>query len=160
MKIALSIIMGFLLLNSCCVSKEITKEAEDAQVAYESTPFDLVGKGILGGAGEEGIYESNVVIQNNAEWELLVSKMNAINQELNNFAIQEIDFEKYTVIALFDRVQNTGGYSIKIMDIQDAPENLIVLINKVTPDEMATSVMTQPYFIVRIPKTEKGVVFK
>lgn len=160
MKKALSIIIGFLVLSSCGVSKETTEVVADTNLVYESVPFDIVGKGNLAGAGDEGIYESNLVIHTKADWELLISKMNAVNLEVNNFAITEVDFEKYLVIASFDKVQNSGGYSIKIMDIQDATENLIVVITKGAPTEMTASVMTQPYYIVRIPKTNKPVVFK
>ena len=156
----LGIILGIFLINSCGVSKETNDEVEIEEVVIESIAFDLIGKGNLGGAGEEGIYESNVVVQTKTEWDNLVSKMDAVNLESKHFQIQNIDFNSSTVLACFDKVQGTGGHSIKVYDVVEGKNELLVYTKKSSPTEMATSVMTQPYYIIAINKTTKKIVFK
>jgi hypothetical protein len=155
----LNTLIGLLFLVSCGVSKDTDAVIENVQETVKSISFELVGKGNLGGAGEEGIFESNVIVQTRAEWDALISKMDATNIESKHFEIQDIDFGSSTVLACFDKVQGTGGHSIKIYEIIEGHQELSVHIKKSAPNEMATSVMTQPYYIVVIDKTTKKIVF-
>ena len=85
--------------------------------------------------------------------------MNAVNKVSDNFTETKIDFSKFTVIAVFDAVKTSGGHSIEL-DIKPNTENVVVEVSRKSPDGMATSVMTQPYHIVKIPKTDLPIVFQ
>lgn len=159
MRKLMGLIMSLFVLGSCGNSKKVMECSEAHDQSTESMLFELVGKGNLGGAGEEGIEKSNLVIQSQEAWDRLVSKINAVNKESERFYIQNIDFNEYTVIACFDKVQSSGGYAIKITDVQEGENEVHVLMKSTSPDGMATSVMTQPYYIVVIPKTSKEVIF-
>ncbi len=72
-----------------------------------------------------------------------------------------INFEQETVIALFLGEKNSGGYSIDVEQIKTIHDKVNVVYKITSPKagEMVTSVMTQPYCIVKIPKTLKEIVF-
>lgn len=159
MRKLIGLMMSFFILGSCGNSKKALECSEADDQMTETMLFEVVGKGILGGAGEEGIEESNLVIQSQEAWERLVARIDAVNKESNNFKISEFDFTKSTIIACFDKVQSSGGYALKIADVQEGENQIQVAIKKTSPDGMATSVITQPYYIVVIPKTSKEVVF-
>jgi hypothetical protein len=119
----------------------------------------LIAKGNLYGAGEEGIVKRDSVILNENDWQELLIKMNRINKVSNGFSETKIDFLKYSVIAIFDSVKSSGGHSLEL-DFNSNVENIEVIINRKSPDGMAATVMTQPYYIVKIPKTDLPIVFK
>ena len=72
-----------------------------------------------------------------------------------------IDFEKETVIALFLGEKTSGGYAITVGQILNIDDKINVAYKITAPKrgEMVTTVMTQPYCIIKIPKTSKKVTF-
>lgn len=119
----------------------------------------LIGKGNLYGSGEEGIKAHNSVINDENDWQDLMAKINSINKVSESFSETKIDFSKYSIIAVFDDVKSTGGHSLDL-DIKPNSENIEVKVNRKSPEGMATSVMTQPYYIVKIAKSELPILFK
>lgn len=96
----------------------------------------------------------NIIIQSQDKFKGLWEQMN------KNDKLPEIDFEKYTVIAVFMGERSTGGYSIKITNIVENEKNIVVTINESDPDgDIAADVMTSPFHIVKIMKTNKEIVF-
>jgi hypothetical protein len=73
--------------------------------------------------------------------------------------IQNIDFENNQIIALFMGMKSSGGYAIAIDHILCKTDELTVYIKENKPNGPATSVLTQPYFIAQIPKTDKKINF-
>ena len=123
--------------------------------------FDVISKGILGGAGAEGIEKQNLVITDTNNWEELISKMDAVNETSKSFTETDIDFSQYTVIAVFDSVKNSGGYGLDL-EITSNSNNTVVKVIQIGPEPggFVTTVITQPYYIVKIPKTSLPVVFE
>ncbi|GAB5564753.1 MAG: hypothetical protein Wins2KO_18160 [Winogradskyella sp.] len=119
----------------------------------------LIDKGNLYGAGAEGITKQNLIISNASDWKTLIQKLDQVNKVSDSFSETEIDFEKYNVIAIFDKVKNTGGHSIAL-EISKSTEHIIVNVSFNSPQDMATTVMTQPYIIVKIEKSELPIIFK
>ncbi len=80
---------------------------------------------------------------------------------VDSFEMPEIDFSKYTVIAVFMGEMRTGGYAIQVYDIIDADSSILVKVEKTEPgpDCVVTQALTQPYHIVQIAKTDKPVYF-
>ncbi|MCH2229365.1 MAG: protease complex subunit PrcB family protein [Crocinitomicaceae bacterium] len=155
----MGLILGFFLVVSCADSKKALECSEADDQKTETMLFEVVANGILSGAGEEGIEESNVVIQSQEAWDRLLFKMDAVNTESNFFVKKAVDLTESTVIACFDQVQSSGGYSLKIADVQEGENQIQVAIKKTSPNGIATSVMTQPYYIIIIPKTSKEIIF-
>ncbi len=119
----------------------------------------LIAKGNLYGSGNEGIDKGNLVITNPNDWNNLLAQLNSVNNVSESFSETEIDFSKYTIIAVFDNVKNSGGYSLDL-NITSSSEAIIVKIIQKSPEGMATTVMTQPYYIVKTVKRDLPIVFK
>lgn len=119
----------------------------------------LIGKGNLYGSGSEGIEKQNLIVTSPEEWKDLLNKMNAVNKVSDSFSETDIDFSEYTVIAVFDEVKNSGGHSLNLV-IQETKDKFWVEVLRKSPDGIATSVMTQPYYIIKVPKSELPIVFE
>ena len=145
-KIVLFFIILF-SLNSCC--------NDDS----ETIIVDTIGKNNLYGGGEEGISKSNLVINDSENWNNLITKMNSRSNVSNSFTETDIDFTKYQIIAVFDEVKYSGGYSIDIIDITENNGTVVIKIENLKKGD-ATSVITQPFHIIKIKKTNKEIVFE
>lgn len=105
------------------------------------------------------IPKSNLVIKDQTEWNNLLSKINLVVNANSILPDTNVDFTKYQVIAVIDEVRNSGGYSIDITKITETNNSIFVKVEQLKPDGFYT-VITQPYHIVKIPKTNKKVIFK
>lgn len=119
----------------------------------------LIGKGNLYGSGAEGLKKQNLVITSSEEWKDLLNKMNSVNSVSDSFSETYIDFSKYSVIAVFDEVKNSGGHGLNLV-IQESKDKILVEVLRKSPEGIATSLMTQPYYVVKIPKSDVPVVFE
>jgi hypothetical protein len=74
----------------------------------------------------------------------------------------EVDFSANTVIAVFMGEASTGGYALRIYDIVETESSVIVKMEKTEPGPtcIVPQVLTQPYHMVQIAKTEKPVTFE
>jgi hypothetical protein len=77
----------------------------------------------------------------------------------NYFTETNIDFNNFMVIVVIDIGYSNVGHSIDITNIVEYETNIVVTLqNLQTGNEQ--SVATQPYHIVKIPKTTKPIVFE
>ena len=143
----IAILFGLLL--SCSKS-----ENELNQIKYT-----LISKGELYGNGQENISKQNLVISDTNSWNELITKMNSVNNVSEDFSEISVDFSHYDIIACFDEVKETGGHSIDITRIIENENNIIVYIENLLKGNM-TTVMTQPYHIVKIEKKTKPIIFE
>lgn len=74
--------------------------------------------------------------------------------------IPEIDFSEYTVIASLMGNQRSGGFLITIEEIAESEGITGVLIIEIEPGAncFVTGAITQPFHIVKIPKSADGDV--
>lgn len=128
-------------------------------VKQKSVPFILVGQGNLLGAGKEDIIKQNIIITDSVQWQDILNQMNVVNDVSKSFAETNIDFSKYQVIAIFDEVKGNGGWSIDITKIEEQANEIIVYITNLKTGDIS-SVITQPYQIVKIPVSEEQIIFK
>lgn len=142
---------GLMLIFCSC-------NAEDEPI-QERIETVTVASGSLYGAGEEGIQEGKLVIDDVDAWNAMLSNMNTVNNESGNFLETDIDFSSYQVIAVFEEVKGNGGYSLGINVFEDSA-NRIVKVESHVPEGNATRVITQPYIIVRIPRSTLPIVFQ
>ena len=125
-------------------------------------PTNLIGVGSLEGNGQEGFSKQNIVVYNSATWNDLVTKMNSVNNVSDEFTETNIDFNTYSVIAVFDRVQGSSGYSVQITGVFDNSSNVIVKLNYSQSVGNVLPVMTQPFHIVKVAALDKkkSVIFE
>ena len=119
---------------------------------------ELISNGTLFGAGDENISEQNVVISNQTVWNLLQTKMNLVNPTFAEYP-NIVDFANYKVIAIFDKVQNSGGFSIGIASVIETESQILINVSHTEPNENAVLWITQPFYIVKIPQTSKPINF-
>lgn len=151
MKKHILIILLSVFVMSCSL-----EENNSEIVNIEST---LIAKGNLFGNGNEGIIEQNIEITDQNTWENLITQMNSVNNVSNNFSETNIDFSQYKIIAIFDKIRGNGGHSLELNIISNT-ENIIVNITDVVPEGHATTVITQPFHIVKISNADLPIIFK
>ncbi|MFP4844257.1 hypothetical protein [Winogradskyella sp. PE311] len=145
----LLLLIAILAINCKTSEKHLKMENEE--------PL-LISKGNLFGAGAEDIKKQNLIILNQNDWNALLTKMNSINKVTDDFTETEIDFKIYRIIAVFDELKTTGGHSIEL-DFKTNSQNVLVKVNYKSPNGMAVSAMTQPYYIAKIPNNNLPIQF-
>jgi len=116
--------------------------------------FTEIGKGTLYGNGQEGIVQSIIIITNTNDWNNLISKINSINNVSDHFTETEINFSEFTIIAIFLEIKSSGWE----IGIKNVIENQDTISLSTLETQYATSVMTQPFCIIKIPKTDKKII--
>ncbi|WP_299365322.1 protease complex subunit PrcB family protein [Winogradskyella sp.] len=147
------IVILIVLLPLSCKTKVNNSKMKDSKTST------LIAKGDLYGSGAEGIEKQNIVISNRKDWDDLLEKMNSVNNVSDSFSETEIDFSKFKVIAVFDEVKTTGGHSIEL-NITEHKDSVLVEVVHKSPEGMATTVLTQPYYITKIMKNDLPIRFK
>ena len=120
----------------------------------EEIIFSTIYKGTLFGNGIEGILEEKFTIKNEKQWQVFLNKINSVNNVSSSFSEININFSNHNIICVFDTIRNTGGYAIEIERVFVEKKNLNIVYNKKEPGpmEMVTTIITQPYHIVKIEK--------
>jgi len=150
MKILFLIFSSFIIL-SC---------THDKASQASPVPITEIDKESLYGAGAEGIHQSNFVITNTTDWQNLMTQMNSTNNVTDNFAETNIDFNIYEIVAVFDEVRSNGGWTTEISSITETATEISVAYHFSSGNGgFATCVITQPFHIVKIPKSSKPVNF-
>jgi hypothetical protein len=126
----------------------------------EEGGFTSLSKGSLFGNGAEGFKKENIVISSKEEWKSFLLKVDTTNKVSKTFE-NTIDFSKEMVIVCIDKVRNSGGFSIEIIEVVTESDTFLIKVKKEGPKPMSmvTSVMIQPYHIVKIKKTNKKIKF-
>jgi hypothetical protein len=131
-------------------------ENDNNQRFPQNKEFDIIYNGVLSGNGSEGITQSNMVINNTTDWQNLITQMDSFNNVSGNFSETDIDFDNYLIIAVFLEVK-PNGWEVQINNITENENSLVVSTNE---NEFISSVITQPFSIVKIHRTEKNIEFE
>jgi hypothetical protein len=126
----------------------------------EEGGFTSLSKGSLFGNGAEGFKKENIVISSQEEWKFFLSKMDTTNN-VSKTVENAIDFSKEMIIVCIDKVRNSGGFSIEIIEAVTESNTFLIKVKTKGPKpmDMVTAVMMQPYHIVKIKKTNKKIKF-
>jgi hypothetical protein len=116
--------------------------------------FETISKGVFCGY----THEAYLVVRNENEWVNLWNKVKSVQAT----EPPEVDFSSYMVIAVFMGQKPTGGHSIEIVKVVEGAGKVTVNVvkNYPPPGTAVPQVLTQPYHIVKVRRTEKAVVFK
>jgi hypothetical protein len=73
-----------------------------------------------------------------------------------------VDFSREMVVAVFMGSRPTGGFSVEIVSATERDGQLVVTYRErlPQPDAITAQVLTSPYHIAAIPKSEKPVRFE
>lgn len=103
--------------------------------------------------------KKEVLIKNNDDYQKL---MNEVYSNLDQMPrIPEVDFSKNSVVAVFMGTKNTGGYLVNVDKVIKRTSALTVSIYETSPGAncQETQMLSQPYEIVKIPKTDQKVKY-
>ncbi len=118
--------------------------------------FTLIGKGNVSGSGAENLNKQNVVITDSIQWQRLLSEMDSHRRVSSSLTETNIDFDKFQLIVIIDSVR-PNLCEINIKSITENKSDISVRTEKTSYD---ATVVTQPFCIVKIGKTNKSINFK
>ncbi len=89
-----------------------------------------------------------------AGWEELWSRHQA--NVLPAPGVPDVDFSREMVIVVVDQTEPSGGYRFEITGIEEIEGRLVVRVSKTIPgpDCIVTAVITQPFHVVRMAKSD------
>lgn len=142
------------IITSVGCKTTVSTDAKDSSI--NMSDFKTVSKGMLFGDGEEGINKSTLIIRDKKAWEMLTTRMNTVNKVSESFKELPIDFSKEIVVAVFDQVRTSGGFDATIFQVQyiNGETKIVYTIEKPKATDMVTTVMTQPYHLIKLRKRE------
>jgi hypothetical protein len=150
MKNVLIIVLSILVLG--CSSDDDNSEVINIQSS-------LIAKDNLYGNGAEGIMKQNLIISDQTSWNDLIGKMNLVNNTSDNFKETDIDFTTHTIIAVFDEIKGNGGHSLELNIISNS-KKIMVNVTDSASEGNFTTVITQPFHIVKIQNSDLPIIFK
>ncbi len=126
----------------------------------EEGGFTSLSKGNLFGNGAEDFKKEYIVISSNEEWKVFLSKIDTTNKVSSTFE-NAINFSKENIVVAVDKIRNSGGFSIEIIEVVKEGDRFLVKVKSKGPKplDMVTSAIIQPYHIVKINKTNKKIKF-
>lgn len=148
-------VSGIILSAFCIFIFASCNDNDDDNTDFTPVEFTKIGKGTLSGSGKENITKSNLVIKDETDWQNLLDKMNTVNEVTPGFSETSIDFDQYQVIAVFLDVKSSG-WEVEINEINGNKDNILVSTKET---EYASTVMSQPFSIVKLSKTNKEISF-
>jgi hypothetical protein len=146
----------FLFLTLSC-----NKSDEENSFNQRTITPVLIGKGNLFGNGVENIPQQNIVVSNQNDWNTLITKLNMNGNVTDGFSTTVIDFNNFQLICLFDDIKSIPKFETSITSIVENQENIIVTVQHITLNgDFSLTIITQPFYIVKIPKSSKPLVFQ
>lgn len=110
--------------------------------------------------GQNGVVteRKNYIIKSDVEWKDLWGLVHGAEQPMPE--APNIDFSQYRILVAFQGERPSGGYKIQFNTVVDTGGALEVFVKEQEPGEgcATTAVMTAPYQIVKIPKSDKSLI--
>lgn len=114
-----------------------------------------IAKGRLSANGT--LTNLNMVITHNEDWQVLMSNMDAVNDNITDtFEETTIDFNTYQIIAVFQAKNSTT--SVDITNVSETDNTIVVTVENLQLG--ITQDIAHPFHIIKIPKSDKLVVFE
>ena len=118
--------------------------------------FTLICKSTMRGNESGNLNKQNVVITDSIQWQRLLSEMDSHRNVSSSLTETNIDFDKFQLIVIIDSVR-PNLCEINIKSITENKSDISVCTEKTSYD---ATVVTQPFCIVKIGKTNKNINFK
>lgn len=138
-----------LFLSFSCNNSDVSQST--------STPITpiLIGKSSI---SDPSTPLQNILINNQTQWDALLISMNEVNNVSATFTETNIDFSSFDIIAVFRNPISNSSSTVDITSIVENQANRVVtvqnLINGISSD------ISQPFHILKIPKSTKPIVFQ
>lgn len=145
--LALSI-LGVFAFSSC-------RSVKETPTGNHLVDFTPIMNATLYGDGEEGFTQGGIVIRNEQELENFRTKANSVNETMEGIAV---DFNKEMLLVYVDQVRGNAGHSLEFELIHETESSITAEI-KHEVSEMAAEVISQPFVVVSVLKSDKEVKF-
>ncbi len=97
------------------------------------------------------------VIKNEEAWNNL---WNIVETGIPARQAPHVDFNKCVVLAAFLGTRSSGGYGITLQDAVEYANRIEIIVQAHGPQSgITTMALTQPYHIVKVPKSDKKIDF-
>jgi len=132
------------------------RDIEMIKKSITTLEFDTIEKGFFSDITEK----KDLIIRTQDEWAKLWNKHTSIRIPYPEAPV--IDFTENMILAVFMGQKPSGGFALEITRVEKCENGLIVFFSEVEPppDAVVTAVLTQPYYIIRIEKSNLPVKFK
>jgi len=130
---------------------------KDTDTTTQTISATLIGKGVLSGA--EGFTKQFSVIKTEEDWQNFKTQLNSVINVTDNFTENDIDFSAYQVIFVIDDINGSSGCSIDITDVTENADNIVVTVSNSNTGDVS-NVISQPFEVVKIPVSDKQVIFE
>lgn len=80
-------------------------------------------------------------------------------QSLDQFNIDSVNFKTTMLAEIFIGERPSSGYQVIIDAITETNDSIIIKYNVQKPEGIVMTVMTSPFLIIEIPKSNKEVIF-
>jgi hypothetical protein len=153
----LIIIVFGLSTVSCEKPKTGLKDENQSSQIVSSTVISpiLVGKGRNLNAKWNN--QQNTIVTTSTVWDSLQN--NCSEYTRSRFVDTTIDFTVYQVIVIVDELHTNGGWSVDITNITEYIDSIVVTYTNLETGDISC-LMTSPYHIVKIPVSNKKVIFQ
>ena len=147
--VVFGVLLGTFLLSFFAVT------AHACNVKASDLEFSRIGGGRYGGINDRQF----LTVSSEEEWEKLWGEINGNVLPLP--PTPSVDFEEYTLAAIFQGLQRSGGYSISVESVIEGEDRIAVRVREVEPGprNIVTMALSSPWEVVAFPRTEKPVVF-
>ncbi len=120
----------------------------------------IIAKGNLIGDGTDKIGQKSLVINDTVAWNQLLINMDSVNRRRMVLLENRIDFNEYTVLAIFDTVwMSNAGSSISVSIVENSKNIYVETVYDSVDTRALRAMQYRPYLIVKIPKTAKSIWF-
>jgi len=137
----------------------MVKNKQKSSIEKESTvilKFETIEKGFFSGFTER----KNWVIRTQEQWMELWGTHTSIR--IPHPTPPPVDFGKEMILAVFTGQKPSGGFAVEITRVEKYENELVASFIEVRPppDALVTQVLTQPYHIIKMKKSDLPVRFK
>jgi len=130
------------------------------ELGFQPVIPTIIAKGNLIGNGTDKIGHQSLVINNTADWNQLLVNMDSVNRRRMVLLENRIDFNEYTVLAIFDTVwMSNAGSSISVSIVENSKNVYVETVYDSADTRALMAIQYRPYLIVKIPKTTKSIWF-
>jgi hypothetical protein len=98
-----------------------------------------------------------LVVGAEADWQKIWAKANGNISPMPK--LPQVDFKKEMVLAVFMGQKPSGGFAVTITKVVPTDKGLNVHVRETAPDGIATAVITSPWHLAVVPRTEGKVTF-
>jgi hypothetical protein len=141
-----------LFLSFSCNNSDDSQSTTNATTSINPI---LIGKSSI---SDPSTPLQNVLINNQTQWDALLISMNEVNNVSATFTETNIDFSNFDIIAVFRNPISNSSSTVDITSIIENQVNRVVTVQNLTNG--ISSDISQPFHIVKIPRSTKPVVFQ